>query len=71
MSILKEKYHTDFIVDDAKILPLTDSDTTHEFMIQGNMMKSAKTDTVQITFRNDRTSGYKVISFTVIFSKKR
>ncbi|MFD0619880.1 hypothetical protein ACFQZR_20625 [Paenibacillus sp. GCM10027629] len=69
MSILTEKYHTDFIFDNARILPLTDSDV-REFMIQGNVTNRTKADTVQITFQNDRTNGYKVVGFTVILSKK-
>jgi hypothetical protein len=68
MSVLREKYHTDFLFDNAHVLPIRNLDFPDlEFTIEGRVVtRGTNSETVHVTFIADGTNGYKVHAFDVI-----
>lgn len=68
-SVLRERYRTDFLFGNARVLPIINSDLlVSEFKIEGIVItKGNSPETVQLTFRADRTNGYRVEGLNVCF----
>lgn len=67
-SVLRDRYRTDFLFGNARVLPIINSDKLiTEFKIEGEVLtKYNSSETVQITFRGDIEEGYKADGMTVI-----
>lgn len=67
-SVLRERYRTDFLFGNARVLPIINSDNlVSEFKIEGEVLtKDNSSETVQITFRADVEKGYKADGMSVV-----
>jgi hypothetical protein len=52
MSVLRQKYHDNFLFGNVHVLPIQGSDILEfEFVLEGIVMKGEQPETVQMTFR--------------------
>jgi hypothetical protein len=66
-TFLRERYRTDLLFENARVLPIIDSDhRVSEFKIEGVVTKGNSSETVQLTFRSDRTNGFRVDGLNVV-----
>lgn len=71
-SVLKERYRTDFLFENARVLPIINSNSlVPEFKIEGIVTKRNHSETVQLTLRADRTNGYRADDLNVISKQSR
>ncbi|KOY15897.1 hypothetical protein [Paenibacillus xylanivorans] len=71
MSILRQKYHNNFLFANVHVLPIKSlDDSEFEFILEMTVMKGEQPEKVQMTFRRDGLNGYMVAHLNVFTPEK-